>query len=149
MTELTTSVDRLMKLVEEKGKMSVSDAAKALGVSNDTAQAWVDFLVEEHILGIEYKFTTPYIYVHSKERLKAVQEDQKEMLTLSDFKETFFARARHKNMPEEKIPQLWAEHLKYVVDGQKDYFLEECNRRDVKGAETHFEGYRQELLHGA
>ncbi len=150
MTELKTGVDQLMALVAEKKKLPLQEAAKILNVPEKTLQAWVDFLVEEHILGIEYKFTTPYIYVHSDERLKKVQEEKKEEnLTLRDFQDEFYDKARAKGMPEEKIPKLWREHLLYIVQGLKQYFIDECNKRNVKNAQSHYAAYVQELVNGA
>ena len=59
---LKTSVDDLYELVESRKKISVDDAAKLLKLPVNIVQSLVDFLVEESIFGIEYKFTTPYIY---------------------------------------------------------------------------------------
>lgn len=147
MTEVKTNVDQLMQVVREKGKLSVAEAAKQLGVPEKTVQAWVDFLVDEHILGIEYKFTTPYIYVHSEDRLKAAQEEQKH--TLKDFKDVFFAYAQQKNMPPEKLPHLWNEHLKYAAENQKQYFIEECKRQGLKEGEKKYDEYLGALISGA
>ena len=146
MAEVSTNVDQLMQLVRDKGKMSVLDAAKALGVPEKTVQAWVDFLVEEHILGIEYKFTTPYIYVHDEDRMHAVEDTK--VHTISDFKDVFYAYAKQKNMPPEKLPQLWKEHLRFAVENQKQYFIDECTRRNLEPPETFFDEYMEVLLNG-
>lgn len=148
MAEITTTVDDLMKLVREKKKLSVGDAAKILHMPEKTVQSWVDFLVDEHILGIEYKFTTPYIYVHSEDRLKAVQKEDKHY-TLKDFKEVFIKFAREKRMPEEKLETLWKEHLQYTLQTQRRYFVEECARRSVENAEALFEDYVEGVIDGA
>ena len=62
---LRTDVDDFMELVKRRGKMTIKDAAHALGVTEKTVERWTDFLVEERILDTEYKFTTQYIYLNA------------------------------------------------------------------------------------
>ena len=145
MAEVHTSVDALMELVKKEGKLSVPDAAKKLNTRQSTVQAWVDFLVEEHILGIEYKFTTPYIYVHDEERLERVKRDD-EHYTLKDYRNGFYHKAASQDIPDERIPQMWQEHLKYVLEKQKKFFIEECERRSVTEPESLYEDYVKEVL---
>ena len=45
--------------------MAVEEVSKTLHLPAPSVQALVDFLVEEKVLGIEYKFTTPYIYINN------------------------------------------------------------------------------------
>lgn len=145
MTEVQTGVDQLMELVKKEGKLSLADASKELGIPESTVQAWVDFLVEEHILGIEYKFTTPYIYVHDEERLERVEHED-EHYTLRDFRNGFYHKAQEKDIPEKRIPVMWKEHLRYVINTHKQFFIQECGRRGVADAEALFEEYEQEVL---
>ena len=63
---LRTVADELLELVRKSKKISVEEAAKKLKMPVDSVQALVDFLVEEKIFGIEYKFTTPYVYISEK-----------------------------------------------------------------------------------
>jgi tetratricopeptide (TPR) repeat protein len=63
-----TGVDNLIKLVESKKRISVPDAAKELKVDQKTVEQWVDFLVEEEKIGMDYKFTTPIIFVPEKKK---------------------------------------------------------------------------------
>lgn len=58
---IETGVDRLVRLIKSKGKISVADAAKELGVSVVLIEEWADFLEEEGNIDVEYKFTTPYL----------------------------------------------------------------------------------------
>jgi len=58
---IKTGVDRLVDLIKEKGKITITDAANSLGVSRTTIEEWTDFLEEEGIVRIEYKLTTPYL----------------------------------------------------------------------------------------
>lgn len=77
---ITTAVDDLIRLIRDSGKLTIADAAKKLGVAEKTVSTWVDFLVEEERLSIEYKFTTPYIflnkeYIDEEEELSISKED--------------------------------------------------------------------------
>jgi hypothetical protein len=105
---VTTGVDDLLAYLRDKDRIAMQDAANVLGVSLDTLQAWVDFLVEEKILGIEYKFTKPFIYLNREEdpRHKAKVIEQK-IIPIEAFRDDFFQRARVKQIPEQKIPELW------------------------------------------
>jgi len=74
---IETGVDKLVKLVESKKKISTNEAAKALGVSNAVIDEWSDFLEEEGIISIEYKLATTYL-VERKLSKKEVVKKAKE-----------------------------------------------------------------------
>ena len=86
---IETGVDKLVNLINLKGKLSSDDAAKEIGVSATVIMEWADFLEEEGIVKIEYKITTPYI-VSSKITKKDLQEKAKEF---SGKKEGFIRKA--------------------------------------------------------
>ncbi|MCH8003186.1 MAG: hypothetical protein IH934_01015 [Nanoarchaeota archaeon] len=86
---IETGVDKLVKLVNTKGRIAASDAAKELGVGMSVIMEWADFLEEEGIINIEYKFTKPYL-VARKIAKKDVQEKAKEF---SGKKEVFIRKA--------------------------------------------------------
>lgn len=58
---IETGVDKLVKLIKERSKISMDDAAKELGVSLTVVEEWADFIEEEGIIRIEYKFTKPFL----------------------------------------------------------------------------------------
>jgi len=58
---LKTGVDRLVSLIQEKKRVSVPQAAKELGVSPVVVEEWADFLEEDGIISIDYKFATPWL----------------------------------------------------------------------------------------
>ena len=74
---IETGVDKLVNLVNRKGKIASEDAAKELGVSTTVVMEWVDFLEEEGIINVEYKFTKPFL-VARKLAKKDVREKAKE-----------------------------------------------------------------------
>tara|TARA_Y100000310_G_scaffold219247_1_gene220639 strand:- start:5111 stop:6259 length:1149 start_codon:yes stop_codon:yes gene_type:complete len=80
---IETGVDKLVKLVKEKGRISFSDAAKALDISQTIIQEWSEFLEEEGILSTDYKLTKPYL-VDRKISKKQVQTKAKEFVNKKD-----------------------------------------------------------------
>ncbi len=58
---IETGVDRLVHLIKKIRKISIAEAAKKLGVSTIVVEEWADFLEDEGVISIEYKFTTPYL----------------------------------------------------------------------------------------
>jgi len=74
---IETGVDRLVKLVEAKKRISTTESAKILGVSPAVIDEWADFLEEEGIISIEYKLATTYL-VERKLSKKEVVKKAKE-----------------------------------------------------------------------
>jgi len=72
---ITTAVDSLVKLVNEKGKLSVEEASKLLKIPENIINEWAEFLEEEKILTIEYKFTTPYLIANKIIKIDDISKD--------------------------------------------------------------------------
>ncbi len=150
MTEeiIKTQVDDLLDLLKHTSKIPLSEAAKKLNVAIDVVQSWVDFLVEENIIGIEYSFTTPYIYLNKpieskKSKDKNIPEEQQ---TIEYFKKEFWDRAKGNNIPEEKIETLWKNHILQALELKKKYFLFEAQRRKIKDIPVAWEEYENKIL---
>ncbi|MBI3051994.1 hypothetical protein HYY74_06075 [Candidatus Woesearchaeota archaeon] len=74
-TKITTEADLLMNLLKEVNEISLDEAAKVLGIPSATLENWANFLEEEHLLSVKYKFTTPYlVYSEPGSSQKHVQE---------------------------------------------------------------------------
>ncbi len=58
---IETGVDKLVKLVTQRRRISIPSAAAALGVSTAVIEEWADFLEEEGIINLEYSFATTYL----------------------------------------------------------------------------------------
>ena len=80
---IETGVDKLVKIVKERGRIALADAAKELGVSTTVIQEWVDFLEEEGIISVEYKLTKPFL-VERKLTKKEIEAKAKEFTTKKD-----------------------------------------------------------------
>ncbi len=61
--EVKTGADRLLELVRRSKEVAMAAAAKELGVGIQTVEAWANFLEEDGLVTVKYKFTTPYVTV--------------------------------------------------------------------------------------
>ena len=125
---LTTSADRLVKFVKSKEKVTIEETAKTLKIPEKTVQALVDFLVEEKILGIEYKFTTPYIYLSKKDFKEPSLIKKKETPILLS-KEEFYEKAKSRDIPYQKIESLWKKYLEKQLSKVKKDFYEKARQK--------------------
>jgi len=131
---LTTSADELYNLVMSRKKISVEDASKILRLPMNIVQSLVDFLVEEKIFGIEYKFTTPYVYI-SQEKGKKVHPQ----ISLSPpqeekpiTKEEFCQKASKWNIPTGKIDQLWKKYASENIGYIKEVFYKKAESKNIQ-----------------
>jgi chromosome segregation ATPase len=85
---IETGVDKLVKLISDRKKISVKEAAKELGVSVSSVEEWADFLEEEGIISIQSQFATVYL-VEKKVGKKELAEKVK---AVRDEKESFVRR---------------------------------------------------------
>ena len=127
---IRTVADELFELVKKKSRISVEDAAKQLGIPIETIQALVDFLVEEKVFGVEYKFTTPYIYEY-KEGIKRTKEREKSFARDLITKEQFYQKAKDKNLPYQQIEGSWRKYLKQNVAHIREEFLRKVQEKNI------------------
>jgi predicted ArsR family transcriptional regulator len=123
---LRTEVDDFLELIKKHQKVSLPDAAKEMRVPVQTIQAWTDFLVEEGIVGIEYKFTTPYVYIEERKKGKGGIG-----YLGFDTKETFYEKAKKRNIAEGQIRLLWLKYLQANEDSMKKVFSDKCRERGM------------------
>ncbi len=124
--KIETGVDDLIRYLRGKGKQSIKDVAKAIHVPDKTLQLWVDFLVEERVVGLEYNFMKPYIFLNEDE----TEKKKTKVLDLAYFKKQFFETARKKKISDEQIEELWQRHIKSYFTRLKTYFLFEIKKRN-------------------
>ena len=129
-TVLRTIADELLELVKKYKKVSVEEAAKRLNIPLATAQALVDFLVEERVFGIEYKFTTPYIYLY-KEGIKEAKGKERSITKELVTKEMFYEKAKQRNVPHEYIEGLWRKYLQQNLASIREEFLRKSRGKKV------------------
>jgi hypothetical protein len=147
---ITTGVDELLDLLKYNSKMPLLEAAKKLKTSSDVVQAWVDFLVEENIVGIEYKFTTPYIYLNKPldtNRLDSSSASDNK-IDVSYFKKQFTDKALKSNIPKSEIDILWKNHLMQELELRKEYFFFEAQNRHLSNISELWQEYESLLISG-
>ncbi len=75
-----TACDRLLELVQQKGKVSLRDASKDLGVSEPVLEEIANVLAEQKILKVKYGFTGTFfepMKVTKEEAEKGISEAKK------------------------------------------------------------------------
>jgi len=132
---VTTGVDELLDLLRHVDRIAIIEAAEKLHVPLDTLQSWVDFLVEEKIVGLEYKFTKPFIYLNREEIISSKDALKKALPKLKEVKREYEERARAKQIPAEQIPKLWEAHFRQELAYLEQFFAEQAQRRGVQ--DTH------------
>jgi hypothetical protein len=153
MTEevVRTGVDELLDFLAHSAKTPLAEVAAKLKLDAGVVQAWVDFLVEEGIIGIEYKFTTPYIYLNkdlnkiAEKRNDVIQENEGNY-NIQYFKKQFWMKAQSNNIPESQIGTLWKNHIVQALDLQKKYFFFEAQQRKLNDVERMWLEYRELVL---
>jgi hypothetical protein len=136
-----TGVDRLLVFLRGKGQVSIKDLAKQLNVSEEVAQTWSDFLVEEKILGMEYKFTNAYVYL-----LKDTKNEEASEKDLREYKKEFETEAKNKNIPENTTAYLWKQEVQRHLDTMKTFFYEEANKRGLRKIDPLWTEYQNRIL---
>ncbi|NYZ76536.1 hypothetical protein H0N98_04775 [Candidatus Micrarchaeota archaeon] len=68
---ISTGVDKLIKLVRDRGRMELRDAAVELGISQGILEEWARVLEKEGVIKIEYLFTKVYLTTPSAEKSEA------------------------------------------------------------------------------
>lgn len=148
---IKTGVDRLLDLLKTVDKISIHEASKTLKIPLSTLQSWVDFLVEENVIGIEYNFTVPFIYLNKppEERLKSEEVEVKSKKpSLEDFYQEFKKKGVEKKIPIQKIDDFWREKVLTTLNNKKDFFYREARKRgfDDKSIENAWKDYRTKIL---
>jgi hypothetical protein len=144
--EIHTGVDELITFLKSVDKITVQEAAQKLGVSASLIQSWVDFLVEEEIVGIEYKFTKPIIYLNKQPKEKAIIVEDENPGSIQNFKSEFISRAKERQIPDQKVGFFWKNHVLEVLTRRKDFFYREARKRGLSNIEPLWAEYSNKLL---
>lgn len=147
---ITTDVDALINLLKENKRLKLEDAAKKLDVPISVLQSWVDFLVEEKIIGMEYKFTTAFIYLNEPEKKEKKKseliEKKKEEVSMETFKMDFSKRAADKKISQNLTGDLWKNHLMQRLDTKKEFFFREAKKKGFFNPESLWGTYKQKIM---
>ncbi|MEM3030288.1 MAG: hypothetical protein QXH27_01005 [Candidatus Micrarchaeia archaeon] len=121
---ISTGVDNLLRLVYSKGRVSLADAARELGIPATALEEWARVLEEEGIIRLEYQLTTVFL-VWAGTPKEEVTEKREELLekraSLADEVELLLGRAREKGLEIEatkagleKLPALISQQAALV-----------------------------------
>ena len=138
-----TGVDRLVEFLINKGQVELEVLAKRLDYPLEVVQKWVDFLVEEEILGTDYNLTKPFVYIIEK------KNDKKDTFSKQDFlqyKKEFEDDAKKKSVPKDKTQYLWKSHILKKVDFMKSFFYVEASKRNLEKIDQLWEEYKNSAL---
>lgn len=134
MDYLETGVDRLLKLVKEKKKISTHDAMISLKVSAELMREWIDFLEEEGMIVVEYKLSVQYLTdaetpVGSKKTKDSSGESAEQKKGKELLEQHHFTKAELKKSPDVKIIDEYGYNFKnmkidVVIMKKKGEFVE-------------------------
>jgi len=139
---IETGVDELIQFLKGKKPVDMNVVAKQLKMSSSAIQKWVDFLVEEKIMGVDYKFTKPYIYLIDKKD----ELEEKVGRELGNYKKKFENAAKKKAVPENKTAYLWKEHLVEKVEEKQEFFYQQAKLRNLENIDSLWEEYKQRVM---
>jgi len=127
---LETDVDLLVSLVKEKGKITIESASKILKIPIKVIQKWVDFLIEEEILGVEYKFVTPYLFFNKDPENTSTVKQNHSGDYLED-KAAFFKKAESRGFPKNRTNSLWQKYLSSNLEEIKEHFNKKAEEKGL------------------
>jgi len=141
-----TGVDVLIEFLRGKGQVALKDIAKRTNLPEDVMQTWVDFLVEEKVIGLEYKLTSPYVYLIKDPKGKQEKQPTEYERNLQGYRKEFEEHARTQKISGEKTNFLWKNQVGKEVEAQKAFFYEEANRRKLPAADTLWAEYKTRII---
>ena len=133
---IRTDVDRLIEILKSEKKMELKLLAKKLDLSEETIQQWIDFLVEEKIVAIDYDFTKPIVsIIEEKEK-----EEEYEKEAFLKYKEKF------KNHSKKGSAEfIWRKHLLESLEQMKHFFFTEAKKRELDKISDLWEEYKKKV----
>lgn len=109
---ISTGVDGLVKLVQDRGRIELRDAAIELGISQGVLEEWARVLEKEGVIKIEYLFTKVYLALPGAEKSEA----QKKAKDISDIQVTL---SREVETQAKRLERVGKE-----LDDMSDEFME-------------------------
>lgn len=141
MKKIETGVDKLIRLIEEKKKITVTAAAKQLGVSSVLVQEWADFLEEDKLISIEYSLSKVWL-MQRKLSEKEIEKRTKDYTRKKDVfirkVETTLKSLENETQGFEKMKTEF-ENLRKQIGGEIDFVKKELD--ELK----HYENLKQNI----
>ena len=115
MANITTAVDSLVKLVNKKGRISLDEASKELGLPSNVLNEWSTFLDQEKIIHVEYKFTTPFLISKKEEKTEA-NIDYELIIRKLEVMEAYLKKVQPKESKKVKQKEYLLKEVKKLID---------------------------------
>ncbi|MCC7574312.1 hypothetical protein KO361_01870 [Candidatus Woesearchaeota archaeon] len=135
---IQTEVDRLIDILKTKKKVELSKLAKELKVSEDIVQNWVDFLVEEKIVAMDYDLTKPTVSIIEDES-KTGKPNENE---IQNYKKKFQNDATKQG----NVEFLWKQHILENLESMKTFFYSEAETRDLENIDQLWEEFKTKVI---
>jgi chromosome segregation ATPase len=84
MGKITTGLDKLLRLLEEKGKQSVAEASARLGIDPEVVGEWVELLEHEQLVTVTYRFSKQFVEIKAQDATKKVVVNAKKVASERD-----------------------------------------------------------------
>ncbi len=140
---LETDIDQLLNLLKKEDKLPLEEVAARLNVSLEVVQTWIDFLVEEGIIGIEYKFTKPFVFLIRDKKVESMEEEEE---TWEKAKKRFYMESLEKNVPENQISASWKQKVDKLLEEKKEFFFTEAQHKGIKNPQALWNAYKEKIL---
>lgn len=140
--KVETGVDRLIEILSDGKKHFLEEISRKINVPVDVMQLWIDFLVEEKVISLEYTFTKPYVFLN-KDVPKILKRDKME--SLAELKKQFIDNGIQKKIPINNLLVFWRHNLDDNLDKLQDKFYREANKRKLKNIDSLWQRYKQKL----
>ena len=116
-TTITTTIDEIILYLRKSQMMSFSELSQKMNCDIS--------VIERIILTLESKGIIKIISKNLEEYAKLIKDDKKEdSLDVFELKKDFISKAKIKNLPYEKIQDLWLSFVSQNEEGFKEQFLE-------------------------
>ena len=130
-----TGVDKLVSYLKGRGQVLLNDVAKELDVDIKTVEMWANFLSEEKLVEIEYKFTKPYL---------SLVGDKSSEDSIQGIKKSF--EDEHSDKSKDFKEYKWKNQVLAVLEKKRDFFIKEANKRNIQEPEKVWEEYKKRVL---
>lgn len=100
---------------------------------------WIDFLVEEEKVNLDYEFTTPYAELRDG-------EGDVDVGGIGNFKQKFKKQAEGEDLEDEKSEHLWKDYVETQIESLRGFFEKEAEKRGIEDTDELWEEYKKSVI---
>ncbi len=150
MNRITTPVDNMVEILKERGKMSVKELSKMLGVDQLVVERWLAILELNGIVRFDYRGLNEFIEYTEKKNKKAGGSEPAEEteIDLEEMKRRFMARIQKEGLSLEEARLLWRKYIESISETLKSSFYKKAREKGISDQEieSYWLNYRQEVM---